>query len=116
VRALFSLSYAEISAFCLFLDEHTPFSTKHGVKGTEYDHVFVILDDKGARWNIYSFDKYLSGEDEAGNAERYARTRNLFYVCCSRPRLNLAVIDLGASSRGKSMRVSNLFGTNVFSL
>ena len=40
--------------------------------------MFVILDDKGARWYSYSFDKYLSGEDAAGDKQdRAKRTRNL---------------------------------------
>lgn len=109
--------YAEVSGLCRFLDEHTPFSTKHGVKGTEFDTVFVVLDDKGARWNQYSFDKYLDGEDEAaGKTERAHRTRNLFYVSCSRAKKNLAVIDLGTQSRKKDTRLRKFFGAqNCFS-
>ena len=108
---LLALSYHQISAFCRFLEEHTPFSTQHGVKGTEYDTVFVILDDKGARWYSYSFDKYFSGEDAAGDKQdRAKRTRNLFYVCCSRSRNNLAVIDLGSASGKKDAQVKALFG------
>lgn len=105
---LFDVHYAEIGAFCDFLDESTPFSTKHGVKGTQYDTVFVVLDDKGARWNIYSFDKYLSGRDET--SDQYKRTRNLFYVCCSRAKVNLAVIDLGKQTEEKTQRLQELFG------
>lgn len=103
--------YSEISGFCRFLDEHTPFSTKHGVKGTEFDTVFVVLDDKGAKWNQYAFDKYLSGEDEEkGMHERAHRTRNLFYVCCSRVKKNLVLIDLGAGNSRKDARLLELFG------
>jgi DNA helicase-2/ATP-dependent DNA helicase PcrA len=107
---LLATPYAEISAICQFLDEHSPFSTKHGVKGAEFDTVFVLLDDKGARWNIYSFDKYLSGEDAKANSGRMHRTRNLFYVCCSRAKKNLAVVDLGSSSAAKDARINELFG------
>lgn len=104
--------YLEISAFCRFLQENTPFSTKHGVKGTEFDTVFVLLDDKGARWNQYAFDKYLSGEDESkGKEERAQRTRNLFYVCCSRAKKNLVVVDLGIQSAAKDTRLAELFGS-----
>lgn len=107
---LFKIHYSEVVAFCNYLDENTPFSTKHGVKGTEYHTVLVILDDKGAKWNLYSFDKYLSGEEEGSN--RFLRTRNLFYVCCSRAEVNLAVIDLGAYSDAKRKRVQELFGAD----
>lgn len=109
-RSLLALPYAEVSSFCTFLEEHTPFSTHHGVKGDEFDTVFVVLDDDGAHWNLYSFDKYLGGEDEAKGADRFRRTRNLFYVCCSRAKRNLAVIDLGAGTIGKDTRVKALFG------
>jgi len=108
---LLKLPYRQVSAFCGFLEEHTPFSTKHGVKGAEFDTVFVVLDDKGASWHQYSFDKYLSREDEAkGKIERAQRTRNLFYVCCSRAKRNLGVLDLGPQSSVKDKRVKELFG------
>jgi DNA helicase-2/ATP-dependent DNA helicase PcrA len=110
-RSLLALPYAEVSSFCTFLEEHTPFSTHHGVKGDEFATVFVVLDDGGARWNLYSFDKYLSGEDEAKGMERFRRTRNLFYVCCSRAQQNLAVVDLGGGSPVKDARIKALFGT-----
>ncbi len=109
-RSLLALPYAEVSSFCTFLEEHTPFSTHHGVKGDEFDTVFVVLDDAGASWNLYSFDKYLNGEDEAKGANRFRRTRNLFYVCCSRAKRNLAVVDLGAGTPAKDARVKALFG------
>jgi DNA helicase-2/ATP-dependent DNA helicase PcrA len=109
--ALLDTPYTEVIAFNKFLEEHSPFATKHGVKGNEFDTVFVVLDDKGAHWNLYSFDKYLSGEDEkAGKQDRADRTRNLFYVCCSRAETNLAVIDLGPTSPKKDARVAHLFG------
>ena len=45
----------------------TPYATKHGVKGDEFDTVLVVLDAAGAAWNFYSFDKYLSGADETAH-------------------------------------------------
>lgn len=107
---LLAIPYSEVTAISRFLDEHSPFSTKHGVKGSEFDTVFVLLDDKGARWNLYSFDKYLSGEDARGNPGRMQKTRNLFYVCCSRAQRNLCVVDLGSISPAKEARVREIFG------
>lgn len=109
-EGLFALPYSEVQAFREYFNKHTPFSTKHGVKGAEFDTVFVLLDDKGAGWNLYSFDKFLSGEDATRNAGRALRTRNLFYVCCSRAKRNLAVIDLGGRSATKEAAVEKLFG------
>jgi DNA helicase-2/ATP-dependent DNA helicase PcrA len=114
---LFALSYAQVVAYAAFFADHTPYATKHGVKGAEFDNVLVILDDEGANWNIYSFSKYLNGEDAKKNEKRWNKTRNIFYVCCSRPRVNLAVIDLAARSVTKDARVRELFGAdNAFFL
>ncbi len=107
---LFALPYREIAAFTEFFLEHTPFATKHGVKGAEYDSVFVVLDDKGANWNLYSFDKFLTKEDENKTPKRFRRTRNVLYVCCSRPKFNLAIVDLGAQAPAKDAAVQALFG------
>jgi len=108
--ALMGLPYLEMTAFTSFFGDHTPFATKHGVKGAEFDTVYVVLDDKGARWTTYSFDKYLSGEDETANRKRFQKTRNVFYVCCSRAKKRLAVIDLGAASAKKTAGVRAVFG------
>lgn len=114
---LFALPYAQVIAYAAFFADHTPYATKHGVKGAEFDNVLVILDDEGANWNIYSFSKYLNGEDAKKNEKRWNKTRNIFYVCCSRPRVNLAVIDLAARSVAKDARVRELFGAdNAFFL
>jgi DNA helicase-2/ATP-dependent DNA helicase PcrA len=108
---LFELPYAEISAYGDFFFAHTPFATKHGVKGDEFDAVIVVLDDEGANWNLYSFSKYLSNEDLPKNEKRWSRSRNVFYVCCSRAKINLAVVDLTARSDAKDQQARALFGT-----
>ena len=107
--ALFATPFTEAVAFNHFLDEHSPFATKHGVKGDEFETVFVVLDDKGASWNLYSFGKYLSGEDEQAGNQRASRTRNLLYVCCSRAKVNLIVVDLAPASLKKDARVKEIF-------
>lgn len=110
--ALLGLPYQQVAAFARFFMTSTPFSTKHGVKGDEFDTVLVVLDDAGAAWNFYSFDKYLSGADETANPGRAKRSRNVFYVCCSRARQRLAVIDLTGASTGKAERMRTLFGVD----
>ncbi|HHO42085.1 MAG TPA: ATP-dependent helicase, partial [Epsilonproteobacteria bacterium] len=67
--------------------ELSPYSTQHGVKGAEFDNVFVILDN--GKWNRYNF-KYLF-ENKAGNENIIERTRKIFYVACSRVKDNLVV-------------------------
>jgi len=108
----FGLTYDQVRSYTAFFNEHTPFATKHGVKGKEFDTVFVVLNDKGANWNLYSFDKYLSGEDASANPARFRRTRNVFYVCCSRAIRNLAVVDLGKQYASKRQGAEALFGVD----
>jgi DNA helicase-2/ATP-dependent DNA helicase PcrA len=70
-----------------YVEGHSPYSTQHGVKGAEFENVFVILDN--GRWNQYNF-QYLF-EETAGKENIIERTRKIFYVCCSRSKNNLVV-------------------------
>ena len=83
----------EIEAYANFLDDKSPFSTQHGVKGEEYDNVLVFFDDVEAGWNKYSSSKLflpnISGKATVGQLER---TRRLAYVCVTRAKLNLDIV------------------------
>lgn len=102
---LLAIQYAEISNYCDVLQHDLPYSTKHGVKGDQFQNVLVILDDAGANWNQYSFGNLLAGIDTSEN--RIKRSRNLFYVCCSRAKDKLIVADLGPAVQTK---IETLFG------
>lgn len=104
---LVQVPYVEVTRFRAVFEDNLPYSTKHGVKGDEFDNVFVILDDPGANWNQYAFGKLLAGADTSES--RLKRTRNLFYVCCSRARLNLAVVNL-APMGDAAPKIKELFG------
>ena len=104
---LIDIPYAEVTRYRAVFEENLPYSTKHGVKGDEFDNVIVILDDAGANWNQYAFGKLLSGADTSES--RFKRTRNLFYVCCSRARVNLAVVNL-APMGNAAPKIKELFG------
>ncbi|WP_222428344.1 UvrD-helicase domain-containing protein [Sphingomonas suaedae] len=104
---LVEIPYPEVSNYRAVFEENLPYSTKHGVKGDEFENVIVILDDPGANWNQYSFGKLLSGVDNSES--RLKRTQNLFYVCCSRARVNLAVVNL-APTEGAAANIKTLFG------
>lgn len=81
--------YDEVQALYRYLEGMTPFSTQHKTKGTEFDNVFVILDN--GRWNSYNFERLFTAECEALNDSVVRRTRKIFYVCCTRTKENLAV-------------------------
>ncbi len=93
LHALHAVSYQEIIALCEYLDGHSPFETKHGVKGDQFENVLVVF---GRGWNEYDFNLYLK---MAGNLSligartaAYERYRNLFYVAVSRPKRRLALV------------------------
>lgn len=89
----FTMDTSELANYVEFVNDNTPFSTQHGVKGEEYPNVVVVFDDTEAAWNLYSFSKLLtpgtSGEATEGQIER---SRKLAYVCFSRAEENLKII------------------------
>lgn len=82
------IKYEEFHKLYEYLEGRTPFSTQHKTKGTEFDDVFVILDN--GRWNNYNFEKLFTGGD-ATSAKVVERTKKIFYVCCTRAKSQLAV-------------------------
>lgn len=87
-----AVAYSEIIALSNFLNDLTPFSTKHGVKGAEFENVLVVC---GRGWNQYNFNQFLewAGVGVPANKEvSFERNRNLFYVACSRPKKRLCLL------------------------
>lgn len=82
------IRYTQVSSLCRYLNDETQFSTKHGTKGEEYDDVIVVINDN-SRWPKYKFTPVLEGNMKKS---QYERSLNLFYVCCSRAKHNLAVL------------------------
>lgn len=70
-----------------YIEGYSPYSTQHGIKGAEFENVFVVLDN--GNWSKYNF-KYLF-ENTPGKEPIIDRTRKVFYVCCSRAKNNLVV-------------------------
>ena len=105
------LPYSEVVALAKFVDDHTPFSTKHGVKGAEFENVIVVA---GRGWNQYDFSKLLEWLEDPSSVPEdrtaYARNRNLFYVACSRPKKRLAILFTQKLSDVALTRLGKLFG------
>jgi DNA helicase II / ATP-dependent DNA helicase PcrA len=92
IEKLRPLPYTELIALADFVNDHTPFSTKHGVKGAEFENVLVVL---GRGWNQYNWSQFLEwfpNQFPSNKEDSYLRNRNLFYVACSRPKKNLALL------------------------
>lgn len=111
LTTLLTIPYREVSSYRAVLQSSLPYSTKHGVKGDQFKNVLIILDDAGANWNQYSFGNMLEGTDTSES--RLKRSRNLFYVCCSRAQDTLIVANLGHSDKSK---LDDLFGANAVAL
>ena len=91
IQSFLELEYSQFLAAIDFLYPEAVFSTEHGVKGEEYDNVVFVI-SKG--WNQYQFETYapmITGHSSIpkGKEASFERNRNLFYVCCSRPRKRL---------------------------
>lgn len=93
VESFFQMNTGEIEAFYDFVNENTPLSTQHGVKGEQYTDVLVVFDDIEAGWHNYSFTKTLtpsvSGDPTEGQQDR---SQKLAYVCFSRAKVNLRIL------------------------
>jgi DNA helicase-2/ATP-dependent DNA helicase PcrA len=91
IKEFLELEYGQFLAAIDFLYPEAEFSTEHGVKGEEYDNVIFVI-SKG--WNQYQFETYApmingSVPIPKGKETSFIRNRNLFYVCCSRPKKRL---------------------------
>ncbi len=107
-----AVAYSEIIALTKFLDDSTPFSTKHGVKGAEFENVLVVF---GRGWNQYNFNQYLEwagGTPPPDKTDTFERNRNLFYVACSRPKERLCLLFTQRLNNDAIATLENWFGTD----
>lgn len=106
------LTYEELLSFWKHVQNNTVFSTKHGTKGEEFGNVLSVIDD--TEWaQQYNFKNFFNDSEET--AERKLRTRNLFYVECSRAIENLIVLCLSDLDVTAITNVKKWFGNdNVF--
>jgi DNA helicase-2/ATP-dependent DNA helicase PcrA len=81
-----AVPFVEFQKLYDYLEGKTPFSTQHKTKGSEFDNVFIVLDNGG--WNNYNFTNLFLA---SGTETVLERTQKIFYVCCTRAKENLAV-------------------------
>lgn len=117
LRKLRAVPYTEVIALDSFIDGHTPFATKHGVKGAEFENVLVIV---GRGWNKYNFAQMLEWIDAGPPADKvdfFENNRNLFYVACSRPKVRLALLFTQILSANAMAKLTAWFGAaNIIAL
>ena len=110
LTSLKSISYRQVIQLAKFIDDKTPFSTKHGVKGAEFDNVLVVL---GRGWNHYNWNQMLEFMEigfPENKKETFERNRNLFYVACSRAKHNLTLLITQELSGEALSRLRTIFG------
>lgn len=112
LEEFYAIRYEEVIRAIDFFKVDGLYSTDHGVKGEEYENVLFVM---GRGWNLYKFedtiwkDEYTLSEKEL---KTYIRNRNLFYVCCSRPKKRLAIlITVPINEQFKNYLV-RVFGAN----
>ena len=110
---LHSVNYEEIISLTDYLEGHSPFETKHGVKGAEFENVLVVI---GRGWNHYDFGKMLAlaqkGTIPDTERDMFERNRNLFYVTCSRSKKRLALLFTQEISEDAMRTVETWFGAD----
>lgn len=106
-ESLMLTNYIEVISVFKHIQEQTSYSTKHGTKGEEYRNVLVVIDDTS--WpGQYDFEKFIDDTDHLDH--RKLRTKNLFYVSCSRAKENLVVLALSQMGDSAMNKITEWFG------
>lgn len=99
--ALFATPWSQLQKYRTYLAGNSVLATHQVVKGSEFLHVMVVMDDKLAGGNQISYDKIFGGvqlsksdRENVGNGKETTidRTLRLLYVTCSRAQESLALV------------------------
>lgn len=120
IERYFSCPAIEIIGYGEYTARRSPYATHQGVKGAEFERVVVVLDDEEGTHKQFSYNKLFGLEDlsvtdkrniEKGKESVLERTLRLLYVCCSRARLDLAVVLYvpDPSAAAKQLKTAGMF-------
>lgn len=98
--ALFASPWIQVRRFKTYLNGDSHLATHQVVKGSEFDHVMVVMDDEDAGGFLFAYDRLFGaplGESDIKNVEANKetsidRTLRLLYVTCSRAKESLALV------------------------
>jgi len=109
-KELMKLSYKEFINAFIYIQDQSVYSTQHGTKGEEYRNVLMVIDDTS--WpQMYNFNNFFNRSEEI--KERELRTRNLFYVSCSRAKENLLVLALSEMDKNAIFTIDHFFEKKI---
>lgn len=100
-HALFACPWSELGLYRSYLTGRADLATHQVVKGSEFDHVMVVMDDSDAGGFLFSYDKLFGARDLSdtdrvnANENRETtidRTLRLLYVTCSRAKESLVLV------------------------
>jgi DNA helicase II / ATP-dependent DNA helicase PcrA len=108
-HGLLESPWIQLRRFKTYLSGESHLATHQVVKGSEFDHVMVVMDDEDAAGNLFAYDRLFGaplGESdvknmEEGNETSIDRTLRLLYVTCSRAKESVALV-LWAKDAGQA--------------
>ena len=98
---MFKAPWAELARYRRYLAGNSELATHQVVKGSEFTHVMVVMDDDQSGGNQISYDKLFGATElgksdlenvQAGKETTIDRSLRLLYVTCSRARESLALM------------------------
>lgn len=97
---LFESPWIQLRRFKTYLSGKSHLATHQIVKGSEFDHVMVVMDDEDAAGNLFAYDRLFGaplGNSDVKNVQEgketsIDRTLRLLYVTCSRAKESLALV------------------------
>jgi DNA helicase-2/ATP-dependent DNA helicase PcrA len=117
-HALSEIAYEQFRRWYAYDRGTTMVSTKHGVKGAQFDEVVAVF---GGGWSKYDFPRMLDEWSMQQNKDTpdapFTNARNLYYVTLSRARYRLALVFLTTLPAGALEQLRGQFGEdNVIEL
>lgn len=118
--ALFQTPWSQLQKYRTYLGGGSALATHQVVKGSEFPHVMVVMDDESAAGSFFSYDKIFGGAElnvtdrkniAVGKETSIDRTLRLLYVTCSRAEESLALILWSSKPEAalRSIRASGWF-------
>ena len=113
---LFAAPWNQLKKYCNYLSGNSVLATHQVVKGSEFPHVMVVMDDKLAGGNLFCYDKIFGGVNlsksdneniKKGKETTIDRTLRLLYVTCSRAEESLALVLWSSDPTAAVERVNN---------
>lgn len=109
-HALLASPWEQLRRFKTYLTGSSHLATHQVVKGSEFDHVMVVMDDEDAGGFLFAYDRLFGaplGDSDIKNVEANKetsidRTLRLLYVTCSRSKESLALV-LWARDAGQAL-------------